>query len=115
MSDVSVLPIPQTGQLSVEIHLTASVNVSAKVARRKVNAFLATHLGNLLLAGEPSLTIGNKIVWRVPVDLTVPNKGRIGKVGEIDVDVESGEVLSSMEQLEGFQTYGENLATRSAL
>lgn len=115
MSETSVLPIPQKGQLSVDIHLTATVNVSAIMARRKVNAFLATHLGNLLLAGEPALTIGEKIIWRVPVDLTSPEKGRIGKVGEVDVDIDSGEVLSSIEQIAGIQRHAENLVTRSTL
>jgi len=107
MDELSVITIPRTVQLSVDIHLTANVNISAATARRKVNAFLATHVGNLLLAGEPALTIGERIIWRVPIDLTSPKKGRIGKAGEIDVDVDSGELLVSHQQLEGIQAYAE--------
>ena len=59
------------------------INLSAVAARRKVNAFLATHLGNLLLADEPVLALTDRIVWRVPVDLTAPQAGRLGRVGEL--------------------------------
>lgn len=74
-------PAAQAGRVRIMI---------AKIARRKVNAFLATHVGNLLLANEPVLTLGEQIVWRVSVDLTAPPKGRLSRVGEVDVDVESG-------------------------
>lgn len=77
----------------IDIHLSIEVNVTAMTARRKVNAFLATHVGNLLLASEPSLTLVERLVWRVPVDLTNPEQGRVGRVGEVDVDVETGELL----------------------
>ena len=57
-------------------------------------------VGNLLLADEASLTIGEHITWRVPVDLTAPDQGRIGRVGEVDVDIESGEILLNNARLE---------------
>ena len=72
---------------------------TAVSARRKVNAFLATHVGNLLLAGEPTLSITERIVWRVPVDVTDPVNGRLGLVGEVDVDVDSGELLLTSAQI----------------
>jgi hypothetical protein len=31
-------------------------------------------------------------VWRVPVDLTFPSHGHVGRVGEIEVDARYGEV-----------------------
>jgi hypothetical protein len=56
-------------------------------------------VGNLLLADEPALTVTDKVVWRVPVDLTNPVHGRIGRVGEVDVDVESGELFLTEAQI----------------
>ena len=98
MSQVAdTIPFPRSGR--VQINVSGEVNVTAVTARRKVNAFLATHLGNLLLADEPALTITDRVVWRVPVDLTNVVDGRIGRVGEVDVDVESGELLLSEEQM----------------
>jgi hypothetical protein len=85
--------LTRTGRAQIDIHLSVDVNVTAMTARRKVNAFLATHVGNLLLASEPSLTLAERLVWRVPVDLTNPEQGRVGRVGEVDVDVETGELL----------------------
>jgi hypothetical protein len=87
------MTVPTNGKLTVDFQLTADVNISSAVAKRKVNAFIATHIGNLLLAGEPALTFTERIVWRVPVDLTQPHIGRLGKVGEVDVDVATGEII----------------------
>ena len=109
-----VLTLPRAGRLQMDIHLSAEVNVSAAVARRKVNAFLATHVGNLLLADDPALTLGDRIVWRVPVDLTAPPAGRLGRVGEVDVDVESGELLLNEAQIAEIQQRAHHLTASSS-
>lgn len=111
----TTLTLPQTGQLTIDIHLSAAVNVTAVMARRKVNAFLATHVGNLLLAAEPVLTVGDRIVWRVPVDVTTPAEGRVGRVGEIDVDVESGALNADEAHLERIRDHAQRLTAGSAL
>jgi hypothetical protein len=110
-----MLTLPRTGQLQIEVHLSAEVNVTAAIARRKVNAFLATNVGNLLLADEPVLTLGERIVWRVPVDLTAPPAGRLGRVGEVDVDVENGELLLDEDQITGIREHAHRLVTGSPL
>ena len=64
------------------------------VARQKVNVLVLERISNLLLAGEPRLVqqVGERWVWRVPVDLTFPSHGRVGCVGELDVDARYGRV-----------------------
>ena len=114
-SETLTLPQPRSGQLKINVQLSADVNITAVVARRKVNAFLATYVGNLLLADEPTLTMGEQIVWRVPVDLTMPDVGRIGRVGEIDVDIENGDLLVGEEQLVKMKEHAHRLATGSPL
>ena len=54
-------------------------------------------VGNLLLADEPALMKlpDGQWVWRVPIDLTFPARGRVGRVGEVDVDVRYGAVRYS--------------------
>lgn len=101
--------LPRTGRLQMDIRLSADVNISAAAAMRRVNAFMATHVGNLLLSGEPDLVLANRIVWRVPIDLTAPSHGRIGRIGEVDVDVESGELLLDEAQIEGIRRRATNL------
>lgn len=93
------MSIPRSGRMQMTINVSVDVNITATTARRQVNAFLATHVGNLLLANEPALTVTDKVVWRVPIDLTNPVDGRIGRVGEVDVDVESGELLLTENQI----------------
>lgn len=71
------------------------VNVTAFSARQKVNVLMLERVSNLLLAGEPTfVSLPNGAhVWRVPIDLTLPGHGRIGRVGEIDVDAQYGELI----------------------
>ncbi len=108
-----VLTIPRTGRLQMDVHLSVDINMTAAIARRKVNAFLATHVGNLLLAGDPVLTLSERIAWRVPVDLTTPTMGRLGRVGEVDVDVESGELLLNDAQITEMQERAHRLVASS--
>jgi len=70
------------------------IQVSAFVARQKVNVLVLEQVSNLLLAGEPRLVRSpdGGWIWRVPVDLTFPTRGRVGCVGEVDVDARYGEV-----------------------
>jgi hypothetical protein len=70
------------------------VQVSALVARQKVNVLMLEQVSNLLLAGEPALeqTPEGDWLWRVPVDLTFPTQGRVGCVGEVLVDARYGQV-----------------------
>ncbi|MCB0211747.1 MAG: hypothetical protein KDJ52_20580 [Anaerolineae bacterium] len=111
----NTLTIPQSGQLTIDIHLSAEVNVTAVMARRKVNAFLATHVGNLLLADEPVLSLADKIVWRVPVDLTTPAEGRLGRVAEIEVDVQTGAIAIDEAHIARIRDHANRLATGSPL
>jgi hypothetical protein len=77
-----------------EARLAPEVQVSAFVARQKVNVLMLERVSNLLLAGEPRLVqrLGGHWVWQVPVDLTFPSHGRVGCVGELDVDTRYGEM-----------------------
>jgi len=70
------------------------IHISAFVARQKVNVLMLERVSNLLLAGEPRLTEtpDGSWVWHVPVDLTFPSHGRVGSVGEVEVDARYGEV-----------------------
>ncbi|MCG2766966.1 MAG: hypothetical protein L6435_01085, partial [Anaerolineae bacterium] len=68
-------------------------------ARRRVNGLMSERVSHLLLAGEPRLTYTDRWYWRVPVDLTFPSRGRVGSVGEVDVDATLGEVMVSEELL----------------
>ena len=103
------LSLPRTGPLRADIHLSVDITIGAVSAKRHVNAFLATHVGNLLLADEPVLVLADRVVWRVPVDLTAPSMGRLGRVGEVDVDAQSGELLIDDALIEGMSKRANDL------
>ena len=84
--------LPKAGHLEIDIKLSADIKVSAFIAKQKVNHFLANEVGNLLHASDPALALADKIYWRVPILLSLPSAGRVGQAGEIDVDIETGEV-----------------------
>jgi len=92
--------------------LPSGVQLSAFVARQKVNVLVLEKVSNLLLAGEPILTqtADGSWVWRVPVDLTFPGRGRVGSVGEIEVDARYGEVRYSEELLAQMTDKAQHLA-----
>lgn len=76
------------------IQASTQVQISAFVARQKVNVLMLEQVSNLLLAGEPALEQASDgdWQWRVPVDLTFPEHGRVGRVGEVIVNAQYGEV-----------------------
>ena len=70
------------------------VQVSAFVVGQKVNVLMLEQVSNPPVADEPRLvqTPSESWIWRVPVDLTFPAHGRVGRVGEVDVDAHYGAV-----------------------
>ena len=57
--------------------------------------------------------VGERVVWRVGVQHSLPSFGPIGRIGEINVDVETGELFSlSPKQLEGMKHRAKELASQ---
>jgi hypothetical protein len=65
------------------------------------------------MGDDPALVIAERVVWRVPVLLTSPERGVIGQVGTVDVDAQTSDVLSSAELIQELIERGRHLA-RSA-
>src|ERR1700682_457297 len=97
--------------LEQRLSLNESLAISATVARRKVNVITLERVSNLLLADEPTLVSEEgKWFWRVPIDLTFPSRGRVGSVGELDVDVQNGSVLFDDTKLEHLRANADKIA-----
>jgi hypothetical protein len=67
-------------------------------------------VSNLLCGNAPILVIADRIRWRVPVWLGFPTTGLVGKVGDVDVDVETGEVLYDQRLLDEITEHADALA-----
>ncbi len=99
-------------QSEIKIEYSFKLNYTAHSAKVKVNLILAQELG-LFQSGEPSLVIGERPVWRVPIQFSnrsIPATD----VGDLLVDCTSGEVLYSPETLAEFNEKAHALAQHSS-
>src|SRR5438067_10914742 len=92
--------LPQGATVSIRIEMTAQLNITAFVARQKVTRFVVTEISTQLLGDTPELSVGERLCWSVPVVLTSPARGIVGKVGEIRVDATTGELLLEEETVQ---------------
>lgn len=73
--------------MKVLFQFEGDVNISPYAAQQKVNQLLIMHLPNLIMADEPDFELTHDgAFWRVPVVLTNPEEGVVGKIGEMIVD-----------------------------
>lgn len=107
----SVAQISRSGQVQLTIQVSSHIHYSAEAARRAVGRFVANEIAYLLRSGEPDLVVKERIVWRVPVELALPSYGMVGTVGQIDVDVETGELAVTPELIHQIQENAEQKAT----
>jgi hypothetical protein len=83
----------ERGQVRVDIRIQANLNVSAFVARQKVTGYVLDHISDHMAGDEPTLVVeADRFLWRVPIQLAVLPHGRLGQVGAIDVDAQSGQL-----------------------
>lgn len=106
--------IPQMGDITLTIQITAQFNYSAVVAKRMVSRFVTDEISYMLRALDPVLVAAERIVWRVPIALAFPNFGTLGQVGTVDVDVENGRLLLTPPQIESIRSTALDLAARHA-
>jgi hypothetical protein len=107
--------LPQGASVDIHIHVTAPVNITSYVARQKVNVFVKMEISTQLGCEPPDLIVGERLCWSVPVVLTSPNRGVVGKVGEILVDATTGEMLVDQELVQRMTDDANRLAERSPL
>ncbi len=108
--------IPETAPIHLSFHVIATLNVSAKEARRRVNRQVVAELGTGLMAHEPELVfIGEQIAWRVPIVLSLPGLGDLGQVGTVDMDARSGDLLLSPDAQKGIIQHASRLYAGATL
>ena len=107
--------LPQETTGAVPTEQTPEVNNTPFVARQKVTRFVITEISTQLLGQMPEWHAGERMCWSVPVVLTSPARGIIGKVGEIAVDAMTGELLVDDETVRRMTEDARGLAERSPL
>ncbi len=81
---------PAKGLFEIDIQRSLVIQVTAEEAQRKVSFWLLDQVSYMMHAELPTLVIGEQVVWRVPSVLTASHVGRVGEVGTVDVDVQTG-------------------------
>jgi hypothetical protein len=109
------VPLPQGATVAIRIELTAQANITPFVAQQKVTQYVITEISSQLRGDTPDLNVGERLCWSVPVVLTSPARGTVGRVGEILVDAVTGEVLADADAVQRMADYAERLAQRSPL
>ena len=84
--------------------------IDERTARRKANRWLVEHVGNMLMADQPTLTQSEgKAVWRFGAYATSLSHASQGPVGYVEVDTATGLILNSGETAEKIIQHGEHL------
>ena len=101
--------VPRQGQVELHVNISINIQITADEAQRQVNRWLIDEVSYLLGAERPTLSIGTRPVWRVPAWLSLPSLGRVGIVGQIEVDVETGEMRGLGERRAEIERYLDEL------
>ncbi|MEI2691811.1 MAG: hypothetical protein V9H69_19760 [Anaerolineae bacterium] len=73
--------------------------------KQKVTGYVVDNVSDHMAGDDPTLVVdGDRFLWRVPVQLAVLPRGRLGQVGAIDVDAQSGQLLITNRLIEGLTT-----------
>ena len=104
--------LPTSGVVDLQLSRSFEINVTAEQARRQVKGWLLDQVSYMMTAKLPTLVIGTRVVWRVPVMLTATHVGHVGVVGEVDVDVETGALHDLSARKEAILAQASQLATK---
>ena len=108
--------LPERGPLNIKLDVKATINTTADEARRKVSVYAGNEIADLLSGEAPDLVWQHKgAYWRVPVVLSSKSLGRIGLVGFIDVNVETGELQLTEQTTRRIEENAQRFAVGAAL
>jgi hypothetical protein len=109
------MPLPTESTLDINIRVTQPLNITSFSARQRVTQYVMHELSTQLGADSPELTVGERVYWSVPVVLTLPGKGVLGRVGALRVDAATGELMTDPQTEQEMLHHAERLAQRAPL
>ena len=111
-AEMADIALPAGAEVRFELTVTSKVHFTAHVARIRVNKLLLDQVG-LFYGDKPSLVVGERLLWRVPVIFSTPDTGPLGLVGTLDVDAQTGEILYTPDLIDSFKERAHALADRT--
>ena len=77
------------------VYVIVPTVVDEHAARRQANRWLMDHVGDMVMASQPTFTWdGERAVWRYSAFVTALRRRPYGPIGHVDVDVSTGQVLA---------------------
>lgn len=89
--------------------------ITAFRAQQIVAQHVVVELSTQLMPDTAELTGGERLCWSVPVIFTLPSRGRLGQVGTLRVDAQTGELLTTPQLDQEILDNAQRLAERAAL
>src|SRR5204863_3260206 len=109
------MSLPTQSTLDITIRVTQPLNITSFSARQRVTQYVMCELSTQLGGDTPELTVGERVYWSVPIVLTLPGKGVLGRVGTLRIDVGTGELLTDPQIEQEMLRHAEQLAQRATL
>jgi len=104
------LPADATLPEGARVHVTILPGVDEQSARRKANRWLAESVGDMVMADQGRMDqAGERRVWRFGVFVTALSREPFGPIGYVDIDVDTGAVLTDNTIAEEIAQRGERL------
>ena len=92
------------------------VNITAYTARQQVSGYIGSQVSHMMGGGEPSLLlVQGRLVWRVPILLTSPQRGLLGNVGHLDVDARTGQLLITKDLVQDIEAHAQAVVANPTL
>lgn len=89
------LILPSANDLQLNVNFSATLGVSAEQAKRIVTRCLLDEISLFIGPESPLLIIQEQgqLYWRFPLTLMLETLGKLGMVGELDVDAYTGKLF----------------------
>jgi hypothetical protein len=92
------------------------INITSFTARQKVSGYVGDQISHLMGGDEPTLIWAkDRMVWRVPITLSMPSRGVIGVVGLMDVDTRTGHLIIPKDFAKQVEIRAQALTSNSSL
>lgn len=77
------------------VYVIVPTIVDEYTARRQANRWLMDHVGDMVMADQPTFTwVGKRAVWRFSAFVTALRRQPRGPIGHVDVDASTGQVFT---------------------
>jgi len=100
------LTLPEGSQVRV----TPLMALDERTARRRADRWLEDNVGNVVAAKNSRLIhLDNQDIWRFEAFVTGPNIEPMGPIGQVDMDANTGQILTTSEMAKEMITRGAKL------